>query len=117
MVRELTAALDFNYPYCTILGPDAVDLGYPQAASKHVDEERLHPERTPWFTSLRGIDRGIMVTLPKVSVGHLTAKNVDAVVLELEHPRFVVVDVILGRTFLKNFKMTLDMKGRSLSLS
>lgn len=100
-----------------ILGQDAVDLGYPQAANKHVDEERLHPERTPWFTSLVGIVRGIMVTFPKVSVGPIVARNVDAVVLEQEHPRMVVADMILGRSFLKDHKLTADLKKGYLELS
>lgn len=115
-VREVTAAFDFNYPYCTVLGQDAVDLGYPRAANKHTDEVRDHPEQTPWFTSLRGVDRGIIVNLHKVSVGGLEAKNVEAVVLELEHPRNVIVDMILGRTFLKHFKLTADLKKGYLSL-
>jgi hypothetical protein len=109
-VRELSAVLDFNSPYCVVLGADAIDLGYPEAANKHPDEQRIHPERVPWFTSMRGIDRGIMVTLRRVTLGGLTASNVDAVVLELEHPRFVTFEMILGRTFLKNFKLTVDMK-------
>jgi hypothetical protein len=114
--RELSAAIDFNYGYCMVLREDATQLGFPRAANLHSDEWRDHPGQTPWFTSLRGIDRGILVTLPKVSVGPLTAKNVDAVVLELEHPRFVVVDFILGRSFLKNFKLTVDLKKGYLSL-
>ena len=114
--RELSAAIDFNYPYCTMLEPDAVILGYPRAANKHTDEVRDHPEQTPWFTSLRGVDRGIIVNLRKVSVGGLQAKNVEAVVLEMEHPRLVIADVILGRTFLRNFKLTVDLKKGYLSL-
>lgn len=50
------------------------------------------------------------MTLSKVSLGSLVAENVDAVVLELAHPRFHTFEMILGRTFLKNFKLTVDMK-------
>ena len=109
-VREVSAVLDFNSPYCVILAPDAIDLGYPEAANKAVDWQKIHPDRVPWFTSMRGIDRGVMVTLRKVSLGSLAAKNVDAVILELEHPRFITFEMVLGRTFLKNFKLTVDMK-------
>jgi len=28
-VRELSAVIDFNSPYCTVLSQDAIDLGYP----------------------------------------------------------------------------------------
>ena len=115
-VREVTAAIDINYPYCMVLRADAIDLGYPRAANLHTDEWRDHPENTPWFTSLRGIDRGIIVPLHKVSVGNLEAKNVEAVALELEHPRLVIADMIIGRTFLKNFKLTVDFRKAQLSL-
>lgn len=116
VVRELPAAIDFNYVYCTVLRQDALDLGYPQGANKHTDEQQLHPERTPWFASLRGIDRGIMVTFPSISVGPVVAKDVDAVILEMEHPRQVVVDMILGRSFLKHCKLSVDFRKGSLSL-
>lgn len=36
--RELTAAIDFNYRYCTVLREDATQLGYPRAANLHSDE-------------------------------------------------------------------------------
>ena len=117
IVRELTSVFDFNSPYCTILGQDAIDIGYPKGANRPSDEERDHPEDTPRFCTVSGIQRGMKITLPKVSVGPLVAKNVEAVFLELEHPRFLTFDFRLGRTFLKNFKMTVDSKRRSLTLS
>lgn len=67
--------------------------------------------------NLSGIQRGIKVKLRKVSVGGLVARNVYAVALELEHPRFITYDFVLGRSFLKNFKMTVDIKKRFLSLT
>jgi hypothetical protein len=117
VVRELTSIFDFNSPYCTILGRDAIDMGYSRAANRPSDEERDHPEDTIRFVTMSGIQRGIRVKLRKVSVGDLVARNVDAVALELEHPRFVTYDFLLGRTFLKNFKMTVDVKRKSLSLT
>jgi hypothetical protein len=116
-VRELSAVIDFNSPYCTVLSQDAIDLGYPEGGNKHNERERTHPEETPRFTSMRGIDRGIQVKLHKVSVGGLVAKNVDAVVLELEHPRHITFDFVLGRSFLKHFKLTVDVKARYVSLT
>ena len=116
-VRELSAVIDFNSPYCTVLSQDAIDLGYPEGGNKHNERERTHPEETPRFTSMRGIDRGIQVKLHKVSVGGLVAKNVDAVVLELEHPRHITFDFVLGRSFLKHFKLTVDVKAGYVSLT
>jgi len=115
-VRELSAVFDFNSPYCTILSQDAVDLGYSEGGNKHNERERTHPEETPRFSSMRGIDRGIQVKVHKVSVGGLVARNVDAVVLELEHPRHITFDFVLGRSFLRHFKLTIDIKKGYVSL-
>src|ERR1039458_2560129 len=91
-VRELSAVVDFNSPFCTVLSQDAIDLGYPEGGNKHNERERTHPEETPRFRSMRGIDRGIQLKLHKVSVGGLVARNVDSVVLELEHPRHITFE-------------------------
>jgi hypothetical protein len=115
-VRELSAVLDFNAPCCMLLFQDGIDLGYPEAANKPVDWARIHPDKVPKFITMRGIERGILVTLRKVSLGSLVAENVDAVVLELAIPRFNTFEMILGRTFLKNYKLTVDMKKGYLSL-
>jgi hypothetical protein len=116
-VRELSAVVDFNSPYCTVLSQDAIDLGYPEGGNKHNERERTHPEETPRFSSMRGIDRGIQVKLHKVSIGSLSAKDVVAVVLELEHPRHITFDFVLGRSFLKHFKLAVDVKAGYLSLT
>jgi hypothetical protein len=116
-VRELSAVVDFNSPFCTVLSQDAIDLGYPEGGNKHNERERTHPEETPRFTSMRGIDRGIQLKLHKVSVGGLVARNVDSVVLELEHPRHITFDFVLGRSFLKHFKLTVDVNKGYLSLA
>ena len=81
IVRELSAVMDFNSPYCVILDQDAFDLGYPDAVNRHIDIERLHPDLVSKFACLESIQRGIVVKLPKVSVGRLSASNVDAVYL------------------------------------
>ena len=117
VVRELGAVFDFNSPYCIILGQDAIDMGYPRAANRFSDEERDHPELTPRFTTMSGIQRGMKLSLRKVTVGGLVARNVDAVTLELEHPRFITFEFLLGRSFLKNFKMTVDIKKKFISLT
>jgi hypothetical protein len=108
-VRELKALIDFNAPYCTMLFQDALDLGYPQAGNKHADQERLTPELVPRFTEMRGIERGILFKLHKLSVGSIEVTDVDTVVLELETPRFITFDLRLGRSFLKYCKLTVDV--------
>lgn len=115
-VREVSSLLDFNAPYCTILFQDAIDLGYPEGGNKHQDEERMNPERAPRFTSMQGIQRGIKVTLDKVSLGSIVATNVEAVVMELEVPRFITYDFVLGRSFLKHCKVTVDVNRGYVSI-
>jgi len=110
IVREVSSLVDFNSPYCIMLRQDAIDLGYPHAANKHVDEERTRPDRVPTLTSWQGIQRGIIVRLNKVSVGSVEAHDVDAVVLEMQHPLFHTFDFVLGRTFLKSCKLSIDVK-------
>jgi hypothetical protein len=116
VVREVSSVIDFNSPYCVILNQDAVDIGYSEGGNNHNEEERARPDRVHRFSSMRGIDRGIRIPLHKVSLGGLVARNVDAVVLELEHPRFITFDFVLGRSFLKNFKLTVDLRKGYLSL-
>ncbi len=89
IAREVKSVLDFNAPHCTILRRDAID---------------------------QGIQRGIIVKLHKVSVGTIVASDVDATVLELRHPRFLTYDFVLGRTFLKSCKLTVDVNKGYLSL-
>jgi hypothetical protein len=115
-VRELSAVLDLNAPYCTILAQDAIDLGYSQGGNKHSDQERLTPERVPRVAGMQGIQRGILVKIRRVSIGPLVARDVDALVLELEHPRFIPFDFVLGRTFLKDFKLTVEIGKGYVSL-
>lgn len=108
--RELSAVLDINSPYCMVLSQDAIVLGYSAAANKPGDHERYFPDEVPRMTGLRGIERGIKVSLKKVSIGPLAATDVDAVVFETGLPPKVYFDMILGRTFLKDFKFTVDIK-------
>jgi len=115
-VRELSAVLDFNSPWCIIQRQDGIDLGYPEAANLVKQWEYVHPDRVPRFLTMRGIERGIKVTLRKVSVGRLVATDVDALVLEMQPTRLGTFEVILGVTFLKNFRLTVDMKNGYLSL-
>lgn len=116
-VRELSSILDFNSPYCVIFSKDAVSIGYPEAAVRPRDWQKTHPDRVPYVLDIRGIERSVMVTLSEVSLGRLVARNVSTIVLELDIPRMLPFDLILGRTFLKNFKLTLNVKAGSLSLS
>lgn len=112
----MSSLLDPNFAYSVILSRDAIDIGYPNASHRPVDLERINPKLAPYVLGLRGIERSVLVTLAKVSVGGLVARNVDALVLELDLIRMLPVDLILGHTFLKNFKVTLDYRKKVLQL-
>lgn len=116
VTRELSSVLDPNFAYSVIFSRDAIDLGYPEAALRPKEFEKSHPERVPYILEFRGIERSVMVRLAKVSIGKLVARDVDALVTELDLARMMPVDLILGRTFLKNFKLTVDARKGYLSL-
>jgi hypothetical protein len=109
-VRELSAVLDVNSPYCMVLSQDAIVLGYSAAANKPSDHARYYPDEVLSMTGLRGIERGIKIFLKKVSIGPLAVNDVEALVFENGPPPKVIFDMILGRTFLKNFKFAVDLK-------
>jgi hypothetical protein len=116
-VRELSCILDFNAHYSWILRKDAVDLGYPEVINRPEDYEAVARNMTPHVLSGRGLELGILARLNEVSIGDLVAKNVDAIALKLDIPLMLPVDLILGRNFLDNFKMTVDARTSSLVLA
>ena len=117
-VRELSSILDFNSPYCVITIPKhAVNIGHIEAAFRPRDWQKSHPAKVPYFVDMRGIERSILVSMPEISVGSLVAKNVDTVILELGIPRMLNVDLILGRSFLDSFRLSLDAKAGLLHLN
>jgi predicted aspartyl protease len=116
VVRELTSLLDPGFAYSVILSRDAIDIGYPNASIRPIELEKIRPDIAPQVLGLRGIERSVLVTLAKVSVGGLVAKNVDALVLELDLIRLLPFDLILGHTFLKNFIVTYDYGKRTLQM-
>jgi len=116
-VRELSSVLDFNSAYCLMLRQDAVDVGYPEASYSHGTWRASHADRAPLIVNLRGIERTIRVTLKEVSIGELSAKDVDAVVLEYDQSPSLPSDIILGWTFLRNFRLEVDPASGYLSLN
>lgn len=115
-VRELRAILDFNSPFSVMLSRDGVSLGYAEAAFRARDWQKTHPSKVPYFLDFRGIERSILLEIAEVSLGELVARDVKTIVLELDLPRMVPIDLILGRSFLDNFKLTLDSERGYLSL-
>ena len=113
---ELSCLLDFNFDYCYLGRQDASELGFPEATLPHGSWMEFRPDRAPMVLGMRGIERSIQLTLKEISVGELSVKDVDAVVLEFDHPPTSPFDMVLGRTFLKNFKVEIDPKAGVLRL-
>ena len=116
VTRELSSVLDPNFAYSVIFSRDAIDLGYPEAAMRPKEYEKTHPERVRYVVEFRGLERSVLVRLAKVSIGKLVARDVEALIVELDLARMVPIDLILGRSFLKNFKLTVDAPNGYLSL-
>ena len=117
VTRELSTLLDPNFTYSVIFSRDAIDLGYPEAAFRPKEFEKTHPDRVPYVLEFRGIERSVLVKLAKVSIGTLSARDVDALIIELDLSRMIPVDLILGRTFLRHFKLSTDAEAGYMSLS
>jgi hypothetical protein len=116
VVREFTTVLDNNWPYSYLPKMDALQLGYSAVANRPQEWVTLYPAQVATIVSIRGIEMCTLVSLKEVSVGRLVAKDVQAIVSHLETPPIIPVDVVLGQTFLKNFKMIIDSKAGTLTL-
>jgi hypothetical protein len=115
-IRELSSALDFNFAYCCIYKQDAIDLGYSEVSFRPEDWEALRPDRVPRILGLRGIEIGTTFNLNEISIGKLVAKDVETIALKLDLPLMYPVDMILGQSFLKNFKLIANPKAGYLAL-
>lgn len=116
-VRELGAILDFNSEYCAIFAKDGVALGYTDAAVPPKVWRKTHEDKVPFIVDFRGIERATIFTLAEISLGQFTAKNVETAIIELDIPTAAPFDLILGRSFLKNFRVEVDMKQGCLNLN
>ncbi|MDG7007049.1 MAG: hypothetical protein JRN06_02255 [Nitrososphaerota archaeon] len=115
--RELTALVDFNSTHCMIFAHDAIVLGYSDVANRAREWREVFPQKTPYLISFRGVERGILIRLKRVSIGPLVAEDVTAVSLELEPSMLMPYDFVLGRSFLDKFKVTYDGRAKTLSIS
>ena len=114
--RDLRAVLDFNAPYCLLFSKDGLSLGYTEAVLRPRDWQKNNPQLAPVVLNFRGLERSILLGLEEVSLGSLVARNVGAVVLELELYRLLPMEMILGRSFLDNFILTVDAGKGYISL-
>jgi hypothetical protein len=116
-VRELSSAIDINHEYCSMYRKDAIDLGYQEDLNTSLDEiTRTKKEAVLVVLSFRGLEIGTLLNLQEVAVGNLVAKNVETVALKMDIPFMTPVDMILGRSFLRNFRLSVDPKNNYFSL-
>ena len=103
-IRELKAVLDTGSMYCSIPVVDARELGY---------DAFYDPLTNKGDGALAVTQGGILdvqpIILQEISVAELSAISIEALVYEL--PRVSGTDMILGLSFLKHFKITLDSPG------
>jgi hypothetical protein len=115
--RDIGALIDFNYHYCCISKSAALDLGFTEGAARASDYAALRPDRVPTIIGFRGLERGMLITLPKVSLGPLEVTNVETIVFEMDLPMFLPADIVLGYPFLKDFRVTVDGRAGYMSLT
>ncbi|MCL0066073.1 retroviral-like aspartic protease family protein [Dehalococcoidia bacterium] len=102
--KKIDMALDTGATYTMIPWEIAEILGYNPGASK---------ERIPLITA-SGVERAPLITLKSISVLGKGADNVQVVVHNL--PEKSYVDGLLGLSFLKRFKLSLDFRAGILEL-
>ncbi len=102
--KKIDMALDTGATYTMIPWEIAEILGYNPGASK---------DRVPLITA-SGVERAPLITLKSISVLGKDADNVQAVVHNL--PEKSYVDGLLGLSFLKRFKLSLDFRAAILEL-
>lgn len=91
----------------TVIGwKDTLRLGYvPRFGSRGGGLTAITPA---------GIIEARPLTLDEIAIGDITAKEVEALVYEL--PEQAGVDLILGASFLKHFRVTVDYPRRILRI-
>lgn len=75
---------------------------------------KIDSQKTTQIITASSIETTPQATIPKMSVMGKTAKNVACLVHDL--PPQTTVDGLLGLSFLKNFKLTIDFQRGILSL-
>lgn len=114
--RELKSVLDFNSPFCLIFAKDALGLGFPEAVIRPRDWQKTHPDRVVYVLDFRGIERTVLMKMPKISLGKMGVANVETGVYEVALPHTLPFDLILGRSFLENFRITIDSDKNYISM-
>lgn len=107
--REVRAVLDTGSVYSIISVQDARQLGYDAFSDPQAD-----PDPSTTMVTKSDIFLTDEIVLEEVSVADLVAKNVTALAYEL--PGVGRVEAILGLSFLKNFKTTIDFKKGYLTI-
>lgn len=100
-IRELRAVLDMGSDYSIIPVQDALQLG-------NIDFFNPDPEPSELTQAVTNacIIEGYEIVLEEVSIADAVAKNVKALAYDI--PKLAGVEAILGLSFLKNFKTTID---------
>ena len=109
--RELRAIIDTGSQYCLVPMIDALKIGY--------DDAYFVASGEPGSGTLMATQGCLIETseivLKEVSIGNLIAKDVKALCFDL--PRPSGLEAVLGLSFLKNFKTTIDYQKGLLTLA
>lgn len=88
---------------------DAYRIGYPDAIIYSNVTGQIEAEKPEWAVTLSSLIQAPLIVLDEVSIGNLiVAKKVEA--LAYHPPEQAGAEVVLGRTFLKNFRFEYDPK-------
>jgi predicted aspartyl protease len=116
-VREVPAIIAPSFHHCVILKNDAARIGYPSVTSRPEDLRDTNPRDVVNVITSKGIELGTLVKVSEISVGPLKAENVEAMVMKAEFAQINPVGAFLGRSFLRHFKLEVDVRSNTFTLT
>lgn len=110
-IREFLAAVSPSSTYCVMRRGDAARLGL---ASIHFHP--LYPGTGTVETvgSLEALAQHEVVDIPEMQLGSLRASHVATMLVDL--PELTSIDVVLGRTFFADKKVTIDYPRKLMTI-
>lgn len=112
-VREYPAVLSPTFEYCAIPTVDAFALGYEEAAVASGDHT-IHAPNLLHFVSSGGYGRGALIKMTQLDIGPLSLQDVEFLTYDILQT--TGVDIVLGRSLLKEMRMEIDFKSHKLML-
>lgn len=112
--RELRAVVSSGAMYCSIPLMDAYHLGYLRNLVISSVTGEVESDRSQMVSTMSGVMSVPVVTIERISLGKLEARNVETIVVHPPEP--AAAEMVLGMTFLRNFRLEYDPEQMEFAL-